>query len=289
MSTFPSDIKYGIRQLCKSSGFATVAVVSLALGIGANTAIFSLLHALVIDPFPYPESGRIVYVWNRQGWSLSDYFDIKEQMTSFTDMGVYSPERLNFGAEKPESLYAIRCTSGVLQALGMHPILGRLLNESDDQPRAEPVAVISHALWTRFFASDASVSDRRLSTSLINVFMVTTLILTLVGTYGILSYNLVQRKQEIGVRIAMGALRHHILRFAFRQVGLWIVAGLVIGLTLTAGVSLLLRSVVYDISPWNPLSLLFGLSLVGGTACLACILPARRATRIDPMNALRYE
>ena len=116
-----------------------------------------------------------------------------------------------------------------------------------------------------------------------------TLILAVVGIYGTLSYNLLQRKQEIGVRIAIGALRHHIIRFVFRQAGLWVVAGLVIGLTLTAGASFLLRSMVYNISPWNPLSLLFGLCMVGGAACLACILPALRATRIDPMEALRYE
>jgi len=136
---------------------------------------------------------------------------------------------------------------------------------------------------------NASVSDRRLSTSLINIFMVTTLILVMVGIYGTLSYNLLQRKQEIGVRIAVGALSHHIIKFVFRQVGLWIVAGLVIGLTLTAGVSFLLRSMVYDISPWNPLLLLFGLCMVGGAATLAYILPALRATRVDPMEALRYE
>jgi putative ABC transport system permease protein len=136
---------------------------------------------------------------------------------------------------------------------------------------------------------NASVSDRRLSTSLINVFMVTTLLLTMVGIYGTLSYNLLQRKQEIGVRIAVGALRHHIIRFVFRQAGIWVVAGLVVGLTLTTAVSFLLRSMVYNISPWNPLSLLLGLCVVSIAACAACILPAARATKIDPMEALRCE
>jgi putative ABC transport system permease protein len=804
MNTLINDIKYGFRQLRKSPGFTLLAVLTLGLGIGATTSLFSVFNALVLDPFPYPESDRIVYVWNQKGWSLSalDYFDIKEQMTSFTDIGVYSAERLNFGIEKPESLYGIRCTSGVLWALGMHPALGRLLNESDDQLGAEPVVVINHALWTQSFASDpqvigktmklngqettivgvmpadfefsspwykgqeyelwtpftfdiqergrgnywllgiarlkagvsieaanseihaigarlagaypdtntnktmllvslwdqmtsniasrmlmllgavtllllvscanvagmllargtqrndelsvrlaigasrfsvarlllaealllglfgsaagilftlwgttalrnlippqlfiearrmairingvvllfsiclallsallagllpaltaaktsigeilnargrsrtvsrirhrflrqlmvaqiavavvlanggillftsyinvfksnkildteqvlsaeillegdkyrenesklsfcdqlferigglpgvlkvaitskmpleggsnagflvddevydpainrqlieqsrispnyfaamgftmlkgrvpvsidaksnsvsvvinramaehywkgkevigrrirpnapnpplyaevigvvqdvrqfgsehpplpemyipyafgvpskaflivrtsgdagalipairnelvaldpklaianvrkmkdvlnASVSDRRFSTSLINIFMLTTLILAMVGVYGTLSYNLLQRRQEIGVRIAVGALRHHIIRFVFRQAGLWVVAGLVIGLTLTAGISFLLRSMVYNISPWNPLSLLFGLCMVGGATCLACTLPALRATQVDPMEALRYE
>jgi putative ABC transport system permease protein len=136
---------------------------------------------------------------------------------------------------------------------------------------------------------NASVSDRRLSTSLINIFMVTTLILAIVGIYGTISYNLLQRKREIGVRIAFGALHHHILKFVFRQAGLWVVAGLIIGLILTAAVSFLMRSMVYNISPWNPLSLLLGLCIVGSSACLACWIPARRAAKIDPMEALRYE
>jgi putative ABC transport system permease protein len=159
MSTLINDIKYAFRQLCKNPGFTAVAVLTLALGIGATTSLFGVFNAVVLDPFPYPESNRIVYVWGGKGWSLSalDYLDIKEQMKSFTDIGVYHPQRLNFGAEKPESLYGIRCTAGVLRALGMHPVLGRLLNDSDDQPGAEPVAVISHSLWIRSFAADTQI------------------------------------------------------------------------------------------------------------------------------------
>jgi len=159
MNTLINDIKYGFRQLCKNPGFTIVAIVTLGLGIGATTSLFGVFNAVVLDPFPYPESNRIVYVWGGKEWSLSalDYLDIKEQMKSFTDIGVYHPQRLNFGAEKPESLYGIRCTAGVLRALGMHPVLGRSLNDSDDQPGAEPVAVISHSLWIRSFAADKQI------------------------------------------------------------------------------------------------------------------------------------
>jgi predicted permease len=134
-----------------------------------------------------------------------------------------------------------------------------------------------------------STSERRLSMSLINVFMCAALVLAVVGIYGTLSYNLLQRRQEIGIRIAVGALRHHIIRFVFRQAGLWVVVGLLIGLTLTTAVAFLLRSIVYGISPWNPSSLLLGLCVVGTAACLACTVPALRATRVDPMEALRCE
>jgi len=159
MSNFANDLKYGLRMLRKSPGFALIALLTLGLGIGATTSLFSVFHALVLNPFPYPQSDRIVYVWNRQGWPLSalDYLDIKEQMTSFVDMGVYTPERLNFSAETPESLNAVYCTSGVLRVLGMRPALGRLLDDLDDKPDAAPVAVISYNLWTRSFGADPDI------------------------------------------------------------------------------------------------------------------------------------
>jgi putative ABC transport system permease protein len=162
MSNLWNDIKYSIRQLINTPGFTLVAVLTLGLGIGAATSLFSVFDALVLDPFPYPESDKIVYVWNRQGWPLSapDYLDIREQMTSFVDMGVYTRRRLNFGAEKPESVYAVQCTAGVLRSLNMQPILGRWLDETDEQSGAEPVAVISHSLWMRSFGADPNILKR---------------------------------------------------------------------------------------------------------------------------------
>ena len=135
----------------------------------------------------------------------------------------------------------------------------------------------------------ASVGSRRLYTQLINVFMGTALMLTVVGIYGTLSYNVLQRRRDIGVRIAIGSLSRHILNFILRQAGLWVIAGLLIGLTFTAALSLVLSSLVLNISPLSPISLLVGLGLVVGSACLACILPALRAAKTDPMEALRYE
>ena len=84
MSTLINDIKFGFRQLCKNPGFTIVAIVTLGLGIGATTSLFGVFNAVVLDPFPYPESNRIVYVWSGKEWSLSalDYLDIKEQMKS---------------------------------------------------------------------------------------------------------------------------------------------------------------------------------------------------------------
>jgi putative ABC transport system permease protein len=136
---------------------------------------------------------------------------------------------------------------------------------------------------------ESSTSGRRFYTLATNTFMVLALMITVVGIYGTLSYHLMQRKREIGVRIALGALRFHILRFVVRQAGFLLTAGLAIGLALTATLSFVLRSLVYGVSPLSPLSLLLGLCVVGGTACLACLLPAIRATQVNPMEALRCE
>jgi len=130
---------------------------------------------------------------------------------------------------------------------------------------------------------------RRFLTQLIDFFMTAALVLAAVGIYGTLSYQVAQRTREIGLRIALGANPRSIVAFVCRRVGTWVVLGLLTGLGMTIGLSFFLNSIVYNMSPLHPQSLFLGLGLVGGAACLACLLPARRATLIDPMTALRCE
>lgn len=162
MGALWQDIRYSCRMLARSPGFTAVAVLTLALGVGATTTLFGVFNALVLDPFPYPEPGRIAYLWSNEGQPLStpDFLDIHEQNASFADLGAYSPTRLNLGIDPPEPGYAARCTAGVLRAFGMAPMLGRWLEETDESPGAEPVAVISHSLWTRVLGSDPNVIQK---------------------------------------------------------------------------------------------------------------------------------
>ncbi len=162
MRVLINNIKFGIRQLRKNPGFTIVAILTLGLGIGATTTLFGVFKELVLDPFPYSNPEQITYVWSNEGQPLSapDFLDIHEQNTSFSDIGAYSPTRLTVGAESPEVGYAARCTAGVLRTFGMSPILGRWLDEADEQPGAEPVAVISHSLWMRIFGGEADVVGR---------------------------------------------------------------------------------------------------------------------------------
>src|SRR5689334_19150156 len=102
------DLNYSLRTLAKARGFAVVATLTLAIGIGSSTAMFSALRALVVHPFDYPEPDRIVQVWSGQGggWPLSpaDYLDLHQQNTSFEKFGVYSPTSVNIGLENAQAV-----------------------------------------------------------------------------------------------------------------------------------------------------------------------------------------
>jgi putative ABC transport system permease protein len=134
-----------------------------------------------------------------------------------------------------------------------------------------------------------STSGRRLSAGLINLFMAVTLLLTAVGMYGTLSFILQQRNREIGVRIAVGAQRRQIFFLVMKQAGLWLLGGLMLGLVFSVVCSFLVRSLVYAVSPLNPFLILLGAGLVAGVLCLACLAPALRAAKADPMMTLRCE
>ncbi|HLP00777.1 MAG TPA: ABC transporter permease [Opitutaceae bacterium] len=156
------DLRYAFRRLLKAPGFTAVAVLTLALGIAGSTIFYGALRALVLDPLPYPTADRLVQLWSGPQWPLSvlDYFDIADSVTSFEELGAYAPQRVNLGGERPQSIPAAQCTSGVLRAFGISPLLGRLLEPADEEPGATPVAVISHALWRSAFNADPSVVGR---------------------------------------------------------------------------------------------------------------------------------
>jgi predicted permease len=159
-----SDLRLSLRALAKSRGFAAIAVLTLAVGIGSTTAIFSALQALVIAPFHYPAADRLVHVWSGDGWPFSpaDFFDQREQSKSFTAFGCYQPDTFNIGEDHAQAVRGIRGTADVLRAFGVQPQLGRLFLPADDTPGGPAVVIISHALWQQRFASDPQVIGRKL-------------------------------------------------------------------------------------------------------------------------------
>lgn len=136
MNGILQDFRYALRQLRKSPGFATIAVLTLALGIGANTAIFSVVDAVLLKPLPYKDSDRLVMVWEQnphRGWfenvvSSANFLDWKKQNHVFADMAAFESVPFNLtGDNKPESIVGERVTTNLFSVLGVQPLRGRLL------------------------------------------------------------------------------------------------------------------------------------------------------------------
>jgi predicted permease len=155
------DLQFGLRSLGKSPGFAAVAILTLALGIGANTAIFSIINAVVLQPLPYRAPDRLVKIWPEKiGTSVSkqDYLDIKNAAGSFDDIAAYSGWGFTItGNGDPAKLDGARATSTLFSLLGVNAVAGRTFLSNEDQPGHDKVALISYGLWQSRFGSDARI------------------------------------------------------------------------------------------------------------------------------------
>ncbi len=148
------DLRLALRNLGSARGFALVATLTLAVGIGSATSMFSALRTLVVHPFDYPESDRLVMTWSGDGWPLSpaDFIDLHDQSTSFETFGIYSPESVNLGERNAQVVAGVNATHGVLDAFGLRPVRGRLIEPTDEAKGAPPVAVITYGLWQSAFS-----------------------------------------------------------------------------------------------------------------------------------------
>ena len=169
------DLKYGLRMLRKSPGFSLVAVLVLALGIGANTAIFSVVNAVLLRPLPFEEPSRIVHVWHvppakqfpgmtRFSVSAANYVDWQRENHVFDKMAIYSGASMNLtGGGKPEFVRAAAVSSDFFAVLGTKPILGRTFVQGEDQLGHEHEAVLTYAFWKSRFGGDRSIVGRQIT------------------------------------------------------------------------------------------------------------------------------
>ncbi|MGC9946775.1 MAG: ABC transporter permease [Bryobacteraceae bacterium] len=175
MQFFWQDLRYGFRTLLRNPGFCAVAIVALALGIGPNTAIFTMVNAVLLKPLPVPEPNRVVMIWGtllKSGFdqmpvSAADYLDWKQQAHSFDQMSAAFaiPEfGLNVsGAGEPERVAAALASKEFLPALGIKPMVGRNFLPEEDRPGGAPAVLIGNALWQRRFHSDPAAVGRTLT------------------------------------------------------------------------------------------------------------------------------
>jgi putative ABC transport system permease protein len=170
MQTLLQDLRYGARMLLKQPGFTLIALLTLALGVGANTAIFSVINAVLLRPLPYEESERLALYNERSpqmdGMSISwpNYTDWRAQQRVFEEMAVFNRGDYNLtGAGEPERIQAGQVTASLFTTLRVRAAVGRVFTADEDKPGGPPVVVLSYGLWQRRFAGDPQIVGQTLS------------------------------------------------------------------------------------------------------------------------------
>ena len=174
MHNLVSDLRHGIRILLRNPGFSATAILLLALGVGANTAIFSVVHAVLLRPLPYQDSSRIMQIWHVPpaksfpGLTLfsvspANYLDWQSQNHSFEEMAAYGGANFNVGGkERPEAIPAAAVGHGFFSILRVHPVLGRTFSPEEDRPGQGHVVVLGNTVWRDHFGADPGIVGRNI-------------------------------------------------------------------------------------------------------------------------------
>src|SRR5229473_8132975 len=172
MQTFWQDLRFGVRMLAKNWTVTAIVVIVLALGIGANTAIFSVVNAALLRPLPYADPDKLVRLSEdspsvpQMSISYPNFLDWREQNRVFSGIAAMQFRSLNLtGINEPERLAGRGVSAEFFDVLGVKPALGRSFAAEEDRPGANPVCVISHGLWQRRFGSDSALINKQITLS----------------------------------------------------------------------------------------------------------------------------
>jgi putative ABC transport system permease protein len=168
MDALRRDIRFALRSLARQPGFAAVTIITLALGIGANTAVFSVVNGVLLKPLPYPQSERLHYISSQfptlgfdQFWvSIPEFVEFRDHNQAFALVGAYSVGAVNLGTDTPSRPVRAVVTPELLPTLGVPPIEGRWFTAEDSQPNAPAVTILSWELWQRSFGGEPDVVGR---------------------------------------------------------------------------------------------------------------------------------
>ena len=172
MGNLIHDIRFAVRMLLKNKGFAVVAVIAVALGIGANSAMFTVINAVLLRPLPYHEPERLVTIWEESPQrdmyelpvSLANYRDWVDQNTVFEQISAYTFRDINLsGTGEPERLFGVRSSANLFSLIGAVPLIGRPFLNEEDKEGGNRVVILSHALWQRRFGSDSNIVGQPLT------------------------------------------------------------------------------------------------------------------------------
>jgi hypothetical protein len=274
------DARFGARMLARTPGFTAVAVLSLALGLGGNAAMFSLIYGVLIRPLPYPQPERLVRV--------TDYYPkgavaALQQRSRTLDVAAYTDSEFNLtGQGEAARLAGSAVSASLFSMLGVRPELGRAFAPGEDQPGRDRIAVISHSLWQGKFGGDPAIIGRTVTIDGVDRVVVGV-------AYGVISYSAAQRTYEMGVRIALGATPAGVFGLVLRQSLRIVLAGLAVGLVASAALARLLSRFLYGVTATDPATFVAVSALLVAVGFVAGHFPARRAARVDPLTALRVE
>ncbi len=170
MNTLWQDIRFGARMLVKNPGVTIIVIIALALGIGANTAIFSVVNAVLIRPMPYDESERLVFlnekspVLDEMSISYPNFLDWRAHNQTFEKIGVYNRASYNLtGAGEAERIVTGQMSADLFSVLRVNPLHGRVFTNDEDKPGGTPVVVLSYGLWQRRFGGQTSVLNQAIT------------------------------------------------------------------------------------------------------------------------------
>src|ERR1043165_1159969 len=170
MNTLWEDIKYGVRMLVKNPGVTIIVIVALALGIGANSAIFSVVNAVLLRPLPYDQADRLVFlnekspVLDEMSISYPNFTDWRAQNQTFEKMGVYNRASYNLtGAGEAERIITAQMSADLFSVLRVNALHGRVFTNEEDKPGGTPVVVLSYGLWQRRFGGPMSILNQAIT------------------------------------------------------------------------------------------------------------------------------
>jgi hypothetical protein len=349
------DLRYGARMLLKQKGFTMVAVLSLALGIGANTAIFSVCNAVLFKPLPYTEPDRIVMLSERtpdgelSTVAPANFVDWRNGSRSFSGMAAvrassFASSFILGGQSEASRLAGGDVSWNFFSVLGVRFALGRNFLPDEDLPGRDRVAILSYGAWSERFGADrdiagkaitlnddptivvraeipagaaagelraavsaidpaiavdrietmqqlvsGSVAQPRFRTMILAAFSLLALVMASIGIYGVMNYLVIQRTREFGIRLSLGATPTDVLRLVLGRAATLIGAGTCLGLVGSVLLVRLITKLLFGTGPLDPLTFAAVPALLAAVALAASYIPARRATKVDPMVALRYE
>jgi putative ABC transport system permease protein len=174
MENLLQDLRYAVRMLIKKPGFTVIVVAALALGIGANTAIFSIVNSILLRPLPYRDPDRLAMIWmdnkrmnvDQDIHSFANYLDYRDQNQVFEAIAAYSGISLNLvGVGEPERIIGSSATANLFEVLGVDPQKGRVFTADEEQIGQDRVAVISYGLWQRRFGGDPNIVGQDIQVS----------------------------------------------------------------------------------------------------------------------------